>query len=221
MSRAVDRADRFIEDCRQESLSFLEEGVYKKWTRQLKGDVSKHRFEHILGAIQTAIYLAKVHDVNVDQCKVAAMLHDCAKNKEKEYFSLAVEKGLMNEDGWSDSKVFHAELGSVVAQMIYGVEDRVVLEAIRNHTTGAPDMDKVSKVVYLADMVEEGRDLPHLTKLRELAMEDLDIGVYAAITQTLYYLLDTDASIDLRTVKTRNSLIERITMERLEKAHLE
>lgn len=220
MTKAVDQEDSFVAACQEESLAFLDQGMYRGWLVKLEQDVSKHRFQHILNVVRTAKYLAKIHQVDVDQCKIAALLHDCAKHKERAYFAKAVGEGLMKEEDWSSSKVFHAELGYYVAQMEYGITDPVILNAIRNHTTGAADMDKVSQVLYLADMVEEGRKLPNLDRLRELAIEDLDVGVYAAISQTLSYLLDNNELIDIRTIETRNALLKKGNMERLEEAKL-
>ena len=51
---------------------------------------------------------------------------------------------------------------------------RKMLSAIRRHTVGAEDMSLLDAIVYVADMVEPGRQsFDGLEKARELAREDI------------------------------------------------
>ena len=45
----------------------------------LSNKLSKKRFIHTLGVVESAIYLAKKYGANVEDARLAAMLHDCAK----------------------------------------------------------------------------------------------------------------------------------------------
>ena len=49
-------------------------------------------------------------------------------------------------------------MGAYFAEHKYGITDPEILEAIRLHSTGAPDMTELDMVVYLADLIEPGRD---------------------------------------------------------------
>ena len=55
----------------------------------------------------------------------------------------------------------------LIARKKYGIIDPVILEAIRCHVTGSPDMGPVAQVVFLADYTEPGRDDEALQNVRE------------------------------------------------------
>ena len=69
----------------------------------------------------------------------------------------------------------HPFLGAEVAKREYGVEDEEILEAIRWHTTGKPDMTVLDKIIFIADYIEPNRKkFDGLETARKLAYEDLD-----------------------------------------------
>ena len=45
----------------------------------LSNKLSKKRFIHTLGVVESAVYLAKKYGANVEDARLAALLHDCAK----------------------------------------------------------------------------------------------------------------------------------------------
>jgi len=92
-----------------------------------------------------------------------------------------------------------------VAEETFGITDREILDAIRNHTLGRPGMGALSCVVFLADFLEPGRgNTPRLNELRQIGRERLLRGVVGVCEDSLRYLLDTRKPIHPRTVDTRN-----------------
>ena len=90
--------------------------------------------------------------------------------------------------------------------IVLGAEkDLEILGAIAKHTTGAPDMTMLEKIVFVADYIEPGRNkAAHLDELRRLAFENIDLTVLMILNQTLEYLTTTDSVIDQQTVLTRD-----------------
>ena len=85
----------------------------------------------------------------------------------------------------------------------YGIEDEDILNAIRWHTTGRPEMTKLDKIIYIADYIEPNRNhAPNLDELRRLAMVDLDECLYAILKATLAYLETKSDIIDPMTEQT-------------------
>ena len=41
--------------------------------------MGKKRFKHTLGVVESATQLAKLYNVDVEKARLAALLHDCAK----------------------------------------------------------------------------------------------------------------------------------------------
>ena len=78
-----------------------------------------------------------------------------------------------------------------------------ILNAIRYHTTGRPDMSRLEKIVYIADYIEPGRKQNQdLSLIRRLAYQDLDSAMEKILADTLTYLRTTDGQVDDMTNRT-------------------
>ena len=66
-----------------------------------------------------------------------------------------------------------------------------ILEAIRYHTTGAPDMGLLSRIVFVADMIEETRDYPELRYLQKTVQADFENGFAEALRRQYDFLCRT------------------------------
>ncbi len=119
----------------------------------------------------------------------AALLHDCAKNLPIDSPYLA---GFTFLEEWGDvpPSVLHQYTGAYVAEKQFQVTDEEVLNAIRYHTSGRPNMEKLETLIFLADMIEEGRNYDGVEILRELfwSKEGLDACLEEALRQTLEFL---------------------------------
>ena len=63
-----------------------------------------------------------------------------------------------------------------------------MLDAIRYHTSGRPNMGELEKLIFLSDMLEPGRDFPHIGKLREAFRRSLNECMYLSLRHELKYL---------------------------------
>ena len=98
--------------------------------------------------------------------------------------------------------LLHAKLGAFLAMHQYGVNDREIVSAILNHTTGKPNMSLLDKIVYVADYIEPRRNkAPNLPEVRKLAFLDLDEALYKILSDTLNYLDKGSGEIDEMTLK--------------------
>lgn len=141
------------------------------------------RFAHTLGVVETAVKLAKQYQVDESKAEIAALLHDCAKE---------IYPGLQ-----------HAEKGAELAKTEYGIEDKEILDAIRWHTTGRPEMTELDKIIYIADYIEPNRNqAPNLAEIRRLAAVSLDECLYSILKATLAYLKAKTDVIDPMTEQT-------------------
>ena len=121
----------------------------------------------------------------------AALFHDCAKNLTSDSPYL---EGFVLPDGVPNA-VAHQFSGAYVAEKFFGVKDEDVLNAIRYHTSGRENMSPLEKLVFLADMLEEGRTFDGVERLRELFFEDLDKCLKAALFHSIDYLQKKNADI--------------------------
>lgn len=163
------------------------------------------RFVHTLGVVDTATKLAERYQEDVRKAEIAALLHDCAKGLGgQEQLQLCKKYGLIiTEAEERNPFLLHAKLGAYLAKADYGIDDEEILNAIRWHTTGRPEMTQLDKIIYIADYIEPNRNqAPNLDEIRHLAMEDLDECLYTILKATLAYLETKKDVIDPMTEQT-------------------
>jgi len=114
------------------------------------------RIAHIHRTAQTAIRLAKLHNANVFDVTVAALVHDIAKQADATTLkNMGVE---VSDFADIPSKVQHGYWAAAALKPILNIRKKAIADAISVHTTGAPKMNKIAKMLILADYTEPGRD---------------------------------------------------------------
>lgn len=162
----------------------------------LQQDLSPKRMSHSLGTVAAARQLAIIHGLDVAQAERAALLHDNAKELPLAQMQQIAREKLPALDALtlSSPALLHAPVGAWRAAVHFGVEDRAILQAIRWHTTGKAGMDGLSKVIYLADMIEPNRKPFHgLEKIRQAAQENLNRAMFWALGSSLTLLGEKQA----------------------------
>ncbi len=186
---------------------------YKKIYKAVKEKLSKKRWEHTKGVIQSAEELALRYGADVEKAMMAALLHDCCKEEPNE----KLREILMAQcDAYSDAKfldypsLLHGPAGALYAKLEFGITDEEILEAIRVHTVGKARMSLLDKIVFLADYIEPNRDFPGVEELRKEAKKDIDTAVLMAYDNTIEHLMTTDAPVYEGTMTGRNYMLELI-----------
>ena len=175
-----------------------------KYKDQLIDSIGQKRFDHSVRVVETALNLNK--DYNEDEIKMAALLHDCAKNNEEEYWQIF--KDNIDPKKLEYKQVLHSFLGAEVAKKVYNISNENVLNAIRFHTTGRENMTYLDKIVYISDAIEPKRDYPGVDKLRKLASKDLDEAILFSLNHNIEFLINKNALIHPLTIDARNYLIK-------------
>ncbi len=149
--------------------------------------LSAKRYGHTLRVAETAEGLARVHGLDPARARLAALLHDAARETSSEDFlGLAEDLGLPVGGPERESpKLLHGPVAAELARRELGVEDREVLDAIRAHTTGRPGMGPLSLVLYVADKIEPARDYPSVGNLRRLARRDLRAAAAESLRRSI------------------------------------
>jgi predicted HD superfamily hydrolase involved in NAD metabolism len=177
--------------------------------KQLKKRLDKERYDHTLGVMYTAGCLAMAYSdadhVSMEQAMLAGLLHDCAKcYSPEEQLRLCKKNHIATTTAEkSNPGLLHAKLGAYFAEKKYGVTDANVLHAIQVHTTGAPGMNTLDKILYIADYIEPGRyKADNLPEVRRLAFVNLDETMLKILSDTLEYLEKRGGTIDPMTQLT-------------------
>lgn len=175
--------------------------LFTQMTDTLKPRMSHDRYVHTLGVAFTAASLAMAyHFDNVDRAMLAGLMHDCAKGlSDEEKIGMCENAGvLISEAEYRNPGLLHAKAGAIIAEEEYWIHDEEILNAIRSHTTGVPNMTMLQKIIFVADFIEPNRDdiIPNIDRIQKLAFEDIDRCVLEILERSLKYLKTKDKEID-------------------------
>ncbi len=183
---------------------------YEEMRALLEKSLKPSRYQHSLGVAETAVFLAGRFGADIEQARVAGLLHDCAREFRNEDLIAEAEKRLIAVEPVERQMplLLHAYVGARLVVEKYGVSDRAVEQAIWRHTVGGARMTVLDKIIWFADMIEPNRDYPGVEKLRELAKTaTLDEMVLAGLTQSIAFVLQKGGLIHPDTVIARNEIL--------------
>ncbi len=183
--------------------------MYMDFKSYLRENLSEERYLHSLGTQKAAVELAERFSGDVEKAAFAGLVHDIAKELPKaRLYELAEVYGLqLDEVEKASPGLLHGPVGAEILRHEYGVADEEILLSIKNHTTGAANMSKLEKIIYLADLIEENREFDGMILLREYAMKSLDQAIVFAMKCSIKHLLKKEILIHKSTVEAYNYLI--------------
>ena len=174
--------------------------------RKLQSSLSIERYIHTMGVVKAADKLAERYGYDRPKARMAALMHDCAKDYPADMkrrfcreFHVDVDEIMLET-----IDLTHAFLGAEVARREFGVEDEEILGAIRYHTTGRADMTLLEKIIYLADYVEPNRDFDGVEPLRKLCYEDIDAAMALGLKMSIEDLEERGSPIHQKTLEAYN-----------------
>lgn len=158
------------------------------------------RKEHSIRVAEMAVKRAPSLGIPERLAITAALFHDCAKNLER---SSQYLKGFQIAQD-VPAPVVHQFAGAYVAENVFGVENQDVLNAIRYHTSGRANMSALERLIFLSDMLEDGRDYDVVEKLRALfwdKTDDLTVCMAVALQESLRFLKEKNVPVYELTVQ--------------------
>lgn len=182
---------------------------------KLKELLSKDRLQHSKSVAMVAEKLALKYGASTKKAIAAALLHDCAKGlSDQEYFNY-----LAQVQGYSKIKqsefvrekynTLHAVVSAKFAEEYFDIEDEEILDAIRFHTNGCSKIGILSKIIYLADVIEPLREASEdLRKVRKiLEYEGINKAIIYEVKCKFKNLIKRDKKISSDLLGMYNSII--------------
>lgn len=176
----------------------------------VKTYMPEKRYIHTLGVMNTAVALAKKYGEDMEKAQTAAILHDIAKYADVAWMEDIVRQQKLDEGliGWG-SELLHGPVGAYMAENDFDITDEEILDAIRYHTTGRPNMTRLDKIIFVADMIEPNRKFPGVERLRKKAQKNLDKAMSACIRHSLTFLIDSKQPIYPLSLLCYNDIIRK------------
>lgn len=187
--------------------------LYEKVQNHFLSYNQLERFNHSTRVIKMALKLNNLHNLGLDEekIKIAGLLHDYAKVYPKKELKEIIHKE------YSDTRIilkapatWHSFSGPVIVKQLLGVTDSSILDAICYHTTGKPEMNSLTKLIFIADYVEDGRKFATCLEARRIAMENLNQAVAYISKMTIDYLTEKQEFIYPLTYATYNYYKEKM-----------
>ena len=153
--------------------------------------LSPKRYAHTRGVIEMALEYAKINDVDYDSTFIAALFHDIAKELPLKETLRLCSKYNIDLDSFEERNIglAHGKIGAALLEDEWNIRDEDILNSIRYHTVGRMNMSKLEKIIYLADMTEEGRS-PYKGReqIKSLAKHNLNRAMYKALLSSYNYV---------------------------------
>ncbi len=155
------------------------------------------RFKHSKNVAKEAVRLALKYGADAEKAELAGILHDATKETDaEEQMELIRKAGIeLSELERESPKLWHAISGSAYVQVVLGIEDKEVIDAIRYHTTGRAGMTLLDKVIFVADFTSADRDYDGVDKMRKIADKNLDDAVMEGMSFTIAELAGRKVTI--------------------------
>lgn len=185
--------------------------MLERLREKVKKRVKKKRYIHILGVEEKAAELAEKYGVDEEKCRIAAILHDVAKEMEIKEMERICRENFSDELTEKDmdiSEILHGFVGSIVARDEFKISDESILNGIKYHTVGKKGLDTLGRIIYIADAIEKNRDYPGVENIRAGVAKDLDKGIIFEIDRKINYLSSIGGKIHKNTMEMRDWLLE-------------
>ena len=187
----------------------------------IKGRMSEHRYLHTLGVEKVACEIGKyVLPDEIHLLRCAALLHDIAKElPDNELISLINSCFELNEEDLSTVGALHSFAAvPLILRDFADYAEGQILDAVFHHTLGDENMSVFSQIIFVADLIEEGRAYEGCKEIRlwllsklasaktkEDSFNILRSAVVKCINLTIESLKRRGLSINSRTLKTKAS----------------
>lgn len=187
---------------------------------KLQQMLTPNRFRHSINTMEVCIRLAGKYGVDAKKAAIAGLVHDCAKDLDKDAVLPICEKYgiIVDEISKSQPKLLHGDIGAHMAREIFGIDDPQILAAIADHTLGRPEMDKLTSIVFIADYIEADRTFEGVDEIREAAEESLERAIVVGIDSTIRHVLKQGKPLHPRTLLTRNWALKRLKEQQMSSA---
>lgn len=163
-----------------------------------KQKLSSKRYAHEKNVVAAAKQLARRYGANEEKAELAGWLHDIVKEEPPEDLlrMLGQDAIIAKQTAQRPVPVWHGPCGAIYAKHQLAVNDEEILSAVGCHTTGKVGMSKLDKILYVADLISAERNFEGVEQLRQLAMQDLDAAVIAAMRQTIGFVQQRGKPLD-------------------------
>ena len=130
--------------------------------KKVKKYYTAKRLKHALNVALLAMKIAKKNKIkNYKKCYIAGLLHDITKKmplKQQREIIYKIDKKNIN----IHKNLYHQLTGAYIVKKDFNINDKVIIDAIKFHTTGKKNFSPVGKILFIADKLDPSRNIKNL-----------------------------------------------------------
>ena len=135
----------------------------------------QRRLTHVIGVYETAVKLAEIHHVDVEKVSIAALFHDFAKYDTVEDQVAHMDLKTIKEYA-EYPVIYHAMAAAIALEHEFNIRDQEILNGIRYHVWGRPNMSDLEKIVFISDSCEPNRKFSDSQFIYDMATKNLNLA---------------------------------------------
>ena len=150
---------------------------------------NKSRVAHSISVAQLSFDIALLNNLdNPEHYLVAGLLHDLAKGLDTNTLKTYMMR-YFNEYLDLPSYTYHQFISVYLTQKYFNIHNEDLLDAIKFHCTGKPNMNSIGKIVYSADKADPLRGYDS-SKMINLLKNDYNEGFVYTLNENRIFLLN-------------------------------
>ncbi len=166
---------------------------------------------HIYRVRDVALELAAPHNIDLQQAELGALAHDvCRAVPGEDLIRMASELDVPVSDVEQDFPLLlHGRVGAELLREEEDLNDDILYEAVRWHSTAHASLDPLGKLVFLADKLDPQKAAvySYQGKLHDMALESLDLALLEFLSREMAKRIEGGGTVHPASVDARNSLI--------------
>ena len=147
-------------------------------------------YNHGVSVGKLCLKIVEANKIDLSSIKdaffVAGYLHDIGKRASEERYK-EIMTNYYPEFMDIPKVIQHQFIGATIAEEELGIQDPIILDAIKYHTTGRGEMTILDKVVYAADKIDPLRGYDS-TELINAMLNDIDSGFVTVLKANVEFI---------------------------------
>ena len=140
------------------------------FVKTIKPYYTSERYKHVVSVANLAYDIAKSNHKDPCLAYLAGYLHDIGKTStDKRLENMTNAKfGKYFKGGVVSANVMHQFTGALILENYFHIHNKMIIEAVRYHTTGKTHMCWLSKIIYAADKLDPLRPYDSSDMIRRM-----------------------------------------------------
>jgi predicted HD superfamily hydrolase involved in NAD metabolism len=178
----------------------------------LNENLSQERYNHSIRTSVKCVVDCASLGLDIEKGQIAGMVHDIAREKDDKTLLELTKRDGLKIYPWEKKHpaILHGRAGAQLLKEEFAIEDEELLEAVRWHTTGDPEMGDLAKVVYIADYSEPGRSHVDQQFLEDILQKSLDEQMIYILNHEWDYQKKKKRAFSRRSKKLYKKLSKRL-----------